>query len=471
MLLVSACDKWTDVAPKTSIEEERMFANELGFKEALNGVYLLMSDPDLYGRELTFGMSDVLAGMYVLNPSNGSPLYREFQSGNYENAESQAMINNVWGKTFNAIANINNMIAALDKADPALFSGVNQDLMRGEALGLRAFLHFDLLRLFGKSMAAGGLEEKNIPYVRQYSTQINPKLSSREVLSFIQEDLANAILSLEEDPIVTGQDVSNLGNDLLLNRTLRFNYYAAKSLLARVELWRGNKEAALDNAEDVMEVANQKFPWVLQSAIATSNEAQRDRVFTTEHVFGLYVNNLADNYRDLLDTSRFMTNLILNTARLNEQFESGGPGATDYRRVYLIREVTGLNGPKVFFGKLYQPSAMPAAFSKKVPLIRISEMYYIAAEALAETNPTLSLEYLNEVRAARGIVTPLSAGLSSVQIMDEVRKEYWKEFPLEGQMFYYYKRTNATSIPGVNGTFNSNKYVLPLPPREMEFGE
>lgn len=471
LLSLGSCDKWIDVAPKTSIEEERMFSNELGFKEALNGVYLLMGDPAIYGRELTFGMTDVLGGMYVLSTTNGSLTYRQFQSGLYANVGPEALIVRAWEKSYNAISNINNLLSALETADQNLFTGDNARIIQGEALGLRAFLHFDMLRLFGTAPVLGGNDIRSIPYVQTYSTSVNPRLTSRQVLDLIKADLQQSLSLLAVDPLYTGQDVSGTENDLLLNRKLRFNYYAAKALLARVELWDGNLPEALDAAEDVIEVGTQKFPWVLQSAIATGNEAQRDRVFTTEHIFGLYVNNLADNYQDLLDTSRLTTNLIVNAARLNQQFESGGPAATDYRRIYLIREATGPNGLRIFFGKLYQPSAMSANFRRRIPLIRVPEMYYIAAECLAETNPTRALEYLTAVRTARGIVIPYASGLTSAQIKDEIRKEYWKEFPLEGQMFYYYKRTNAATVPGITTGFSSDRYVLPLPPREIEFGE
>jgi hypothetical protein len=50
----------------------------------------------------------------------------------------------------------------------------------------------------------------------------------------------------------------------------------------------------------------------------------------------------------------------------------------------------------------------------------------------------------------------------------EIQKEYQKEFWGEGQLFFYYKRTNKTSIPSaISGTANvtmtAAKYVVPLP--------
>lgn len=51
-------------------------------------------------------------------------------------------------KQFNVIANVNDLLAFVD-VDPLVFaSALDHDLIKGEALALRAFLHFDLLRLY-----------------------------------------------------------------------------------------------------------------------------------------------------------------------------------------------------------------------------------------------------------------------------------------------------------------------------------
>jgi starch-binding outer membrane protein, SusD/RagB family len=68
------------------------------------------------------------------------------------------------------------------------------------------------------------------------------------------------------------------------------------------------------------------------------------------------------------------------------------------------------------------------------------------------------------VRFHRNVV-PLTA---TAVIPTEVQKEYQKEFWGEGQLFFYYKRNNKTSIPsGISGKGNISmsavKYVVPLP--------
>ena len=55
LALCTSCSDWLDVKPKTNVEEEDLFKNEQGFKEALTGIYIKMSETQLYGRELTYG--------------------------------------------------------------------------------------------------------------------------------------------------------------------------------------------------------------------------------------------------------------------------------------------------------------------------------------------------------------------------------------------------------------------------------
>ena len=102
----------------------------------------------------------------------------------------------------------------------------------------------------------------------------------------------------------------------------------------------------------------------------------------------------------------------------------------------------------------------------------MTEAFYIAAECLKESDPQRAIELLNEVRDARNLSAyPLPETLSSDQIQEEIYKEYRKEFMGEGgQLFYYYKRLNASEIKGGGVTPSKAVYVLPIPSTDIEFG-
>ena len=101
-----------------------------------------------------------------------------------------------------------------------------------------------------------------------------------------------------------------------------------------------------------------------------------------------------------------------------------------------------------------------------IPLIRISEMYYILAEA--STNEEEALSSINKVLETRG----LDRLTSYEQIPDKLLNEYQKEFWGEGQLFFYYKRLNMPSIPSALGNdvvMDALKYQMPLPQVETDF--
>jgi hypothetical protein len=54
--------------------------------------------------------------------------------------------------------------------------------------------------------------------------------------------------------------------------------------------------------------------------------------------------------------------------------------------------------------------------------------------------------------------------------MQEIAKEYIKEFYAEGQLFFYYKRLGTLPVPRSAVTMTAQTYVFPLPDNEIEFG-
>lgn len=67
MLATVSCNDWLDVEPKSQVKDKDLFSSETGFKEALSGVYSIMTQEYLYGKELTFGMLGVLAQSGTIN--------------------------------------------------------------------------------------------------------------------------------------------------------------------------------------------------------------------------------------------------------------------------------------------------------------------------------------------------------------------------------------------------------------------
>ena len=108
-----------------------------------------------------------------------------------------------------------------------------------------------------------------------------------------------------------------------------------------------------------------------------------------------------------------------------------------------------------------------------MPLIRMSEMYYMGAECLNQQGKTKdAVGVLNTVRRNRGIAEDkmIPEGITSKDLTKEIEKEWKKEFLGEGQMFYFYKRLGYTKLPNSSQLINEKVYVLPIPEDEINVG-
>ena len=123
LTLTVSCDNWLDVRPQTEVKVDDNFKTAQGFKDALTGIYLLMSDQAIYGQELSFGMVDVLGKQYT-TPFSASGRYYDLSQYNYTTEQAKEVIDPVWSKMYNVIANVNSLIEHINKADRTMFSGV-----------------------------------------------------------------------------------------------------------------------------------------------------------------------------------------------------------------------------------------------------------------------------------------------------------------------------------------------------------
>ncbi|MDD4639129.1 MAG: RagB/SusD family nutrient uptake outer membrane protein, partial [Bacteroidales bacterium] len=104
---------------------------------------------------------------------------------------------------------------------------------------------------------------------------------------------------------------------------------------------------------------------------------------------------------------------------------------------------------------------------KMLPVIRLSEIYYILSECLYLEGNTVEAEnILNQVRNARGAKRQVT-GSSPEKFREELLWEYRKEFMTEGQTFFAYKRLNEPAIKiGSQSIEMRTNYIFPLPDNE-----
>ena len=238
-LLFAGCEEWLDVRLKSKVKSDDLLSSEQGFEDALVGVYSKLIGEELYGRQLTYGFFETLVGNYDLNTSN-STVYADVAKGSLSATNVRSVTDGFWNGLYNAIANLNNILDQID-GHRNLFSENRYALIKGEALGLRAFLHLELFKIFGDF---SDLDAAAIPYVATLTKNPVPDSSGREVIARAIEDLEQAEALLRDaDPVCEGT-FSVEGDVFLGDRHLRMNYYAVRALQARALLWSGDKQTA-----------------------------------------------------------------------------------------------------------------------------------------------------------------------------------------------------------------------------------
>ncbi|WP_293916016.1 MULTISPECIES: RagB/SusD family nutrient uptake outer membrane protein [unclassified Sphingobacterium] len=453
-----ACKKFLDVKPEDKVLETELFATKAGINSVLNGLYIDLASNSLYGENLTLSTVDILAQRY-----NVADKHNLNKIGTYSYNESVFVnrLDAIWKQSYGIILNTNIFLKNLDK-----YKGVLDDrterIYMGEAYAMRAFLHFDLLRLFGPRYDTADSTKESLPYNESDKTIVNPLLPANEFIQKVIDDLNKAEELLQQDDIVTNGVKIPRSEDkidfLRDSRNYRLNYYAVKGLKARVFLYRKDKENALKSAKEVIAVAN-IFPWT--TSVNVLNEKQNpDRVFSTEMLFGIMNTQLYDNYLRLFDPALTDQEILAPVmSRIAAVYESN---ENDYR--YNLNWNTPTSGLKQYrtFIKYADIVDKTKSFRYTIPLLKISEIYLIAAES--ESVVANSISFINTVRVNRGL-TNLA---NNANINTELQKEYQKDFPGEGQLFYFYKRRNITSIPNgssAGGNVNVN-YNIPLPDSE-----
>ena len=451
---ITACNDWLEVAPQAEKEEAEMFEKEVGFRNVLIGAYIRMKSNNLYGEDLTYGSIEMLAQHWT----NTDDLGKYLKAYNYEQSVVETKINSFYGNLYKVIADVNGLLNNID-ARKEMFEGNNFEIIKGEALAIRAFCHFDVLRLFGP-IPTNLPEGTILPYVTTVSIVPNRLVSYNDFTTKLLADLDEAERCLEgNDPILTAfiKELSTLevaqDDNFLCDRQMRMNYYAVCALKARVQLWLGNKNEALKYAQKVIDAKDPNGNVMFRLGSATDC-ANGDLIFSSEHIFNLNVYNLSDFKISAANT--FYT----NSTALKYFWASE---TTDIRRGKMWKEVYDNYWWTYYYymTKYTQATNMPVWAKNSIPLFRLAEMYLIAMECGSIQNAN---DLYKEVCIARDI-TPVTFG-STEELSETLILEYNREFYGEGQAFYAYKRLGRSKIFGTSTVGSALIYVLPLPKAE-----
>lgn len=467
--LMASCSDWLEVKPYDKISEDELQRSEEGYQKMLNGIYIDLNSDALYGQTLGVEMVEVMGGAYAIGTDNSVwGNYKDLSSYQYGTEYWRDRLDQTWNKAYALILNCNKILESID-GNQSLFSSVNYYIIKGEALALRAMLHFDMLRLFGPVYYKDS-QKTAIPYYRQVTNTPEEILSADEVMSLVTTDLEEARVLLANDPVKTDGTMMSSAQDgtsnFLRYRALRLNYYAVEGLLARAYLYMGDKMNAFKYASDVIKTIDAGiFPFVDKNLVIGS-PSDPDRIFSSEVLFALSNTSRGNLFKNFYDPSRLPNFVFRMDNSLMDNLVYGGATATGgFQDDYRYRACWIATGSSRYFYKYQDMVATGSIQNTMIPMLRMGEMFLIAAESQSE-DLNSGIPYVNALRRNRGV-----SNLSALNA-DLLKYEYIRELYGEGQLFFLYKRLYCDIITSSSSSKNTKAsdlvFVVPLPDTETD---
>jgi hypothetical protein len=316
-------------------------------------------------------------------------------------------IDGVYRDAYIAIYRANSLLERVDEV-----AGVTPDFstrVKAESRFIRGLNHYMVLRLFAQ------------PYVP------NTQNSQSGIIIKTNTDYAPAPRSTVEDCYdAVIADLRNAANNLPASNEVYATSWAAKALLAKVYLEMGMLDSALARANDVID----NGPFVLDDFDRFENGGSTERIFYVVSNPGINDRRgggFSGNYRTDQPTQP--------TLQISASFYNYlGADTSDLRYKNWI-EVINPGASNQFFGT----SKFNFEFLD-VPVIHLTEMYLIKAEALQRLgNSPAAIPVLNVLRQ-RANVADYPTTLSSTEVFDAVMFERAMEMCFEGDRVFQLKR-------------------------------
>lgn len=437
LLSLGSCEKsFLELAPPTSLTPEYALATEADLQVALRGAYAGLKNTAIYGRSLPV-LGDIMADNTYQSVTNTNR-YTGFNLYNYTVTDGD--VSGLWSASYTVILRANNII------NSKVADNANVLQYKGEAYAIRALAYFNLVRYFAtpytKDPSALG-----VPIVTVYNPDAKPGRNTvAEVYSQINKDLNQAYATMTK-----------------FTNSSQFSKYAAKALQAKVYLAMGDMANAKTAALDV--IANSGFTPVSAAAHAGYWAGVAPRTDKVETLFELSFDAVANNSFDALAYIYLQTGNygdMLCSSELYAKFD-----AADIRKSLYA---TGTRGglASVFVNKFTSFSGDHT----DTKVIRMSEMYLIAAEASYPSNTADALKYVNEVTSRRGAPAIASSGAA---LFEDIILERRKELAFEGERYPDMQRlqrniTRSTDYPASARSidFTNFRRLFPIPQGELD---
>lgn len=453
IVALSGCNDFLTEEPKMSQSNELTLATYKGLSDAVAGAYAYMSSTGWYcGNFIVKNEMNTENGMvHIGKDTDTGRAASDYRIVNYNENNTSGM----WSTCYVMIAAVNNVIDNLEgKGDP-------QDLanLEAEALFLRAFCHFELVRTFaypyhwqGKNGAHDG-----VPVVLHTEPNAKPKRNTvAEVYDQIIADLTRAEEIIDPSYVRSGTD-----------KTAYASLEVIQAFLSRVYLYKRDYDNAAAYATKVIDSKKYSM-WTVEDLTLDDegrNVFNQDIPSGGEVIFEVY-GSKANSYDIIQDGLCVLTDFDgYGDATCPEQlpgiYEDG-----DIRKT-MFKTATDAKGNRYMWTTKYHGKGHATPDVNNTIVFRLSEMYLTRAEAgingAKGVNAVADLAMVANNRGA----TPQPATQAGVN------EERRKEFVWEAHLWFDLGRTGramtrwdqgdgvVTELPA-----DSKYWAMPIPHRE-----
>ena len=436
-LSLASCEKsFLELKPPTSLTPEFALATEADLQVALRGAYAGLKSTALYGRSLMV-LGDMMADNTYQSALNTNR-YTNFNLYNYLVTDGD--VAGLWNASYSVILRANNII------NSPIADNANIQQIKGEAYAIRALAYFNLVRYFASPYTLDP-SKLGVPIITTYQADLKPERAKiADVYTLINKDLTQAFTLMTK-----------------FTNSSQFSKYSAKALQAKVYLAMGDKTNAKTAALDV--ITNSGFTAISAAAHTGYWAGVAPRTDKVETLLEISFDAVANNAFDALSYIYLQSGNygdMLCSSELYDLFETA-----DIRKSLYA---TGTRGglASVFVNK-YSSFTGDHSDTK---VIRMSEMYLIAAEASYPSNTADALKYVNEVTSRRGATAIASSGSA---LLEDIITERRKELAFEGERYLDMQRLQRNIARSKNYPaaalsidFTNYRRIMPIPQGELD---
>jgi len=409
---MSCDDELNDLQPFVEGNPETFFTSVSAFQNGVDGAYRqLWNYYSSTGSGLQ-GIPDILADNVII-AQTGRRSNSDFYNYRYV-AGTAGAIDLYWSEAYEAVNVANLVIAQIDN----LGDGDDKDNILGQALAIRAWAHFDLVRVYGKipTQSADANASLGVIYIKVEDGDTEDPFAepSRETVA---SNYAEIIGDLERASQLISAD----------NGQGKLNADGVNGLLSRVYLYNGEYQKVIDAADEV------SIP------LATAEELEG--LYTDANEAGIVVklaiNTSSESNGNNVGVLYSQSNATSTISEYVFDFDFFNSIDEDDLRKDVISFV-GLNADNQynaiskFLGETGQVNGRV-----DVKVMRAAEVLLNKAEAQFELGQD-ALSTLNELRDLRYVA--YDGGEAGQDLEDAIQFERRVELSFEGHRFFDLKR-------------------------------